>query len=83
MNFSGKQGHPNIQPSTRPGIELGTLGLGDRDPNNPSRYEDSIVPPEIKTEDYLSSLKAGIPPASSSSLGEVGGLHLALTGAAG
>ena len=31
MNFSGKGGHPNIQPSTRPGIEPGTLGLGGRD----------------------------------------------------
>ena len=39
MNFSGKEGHPNIQPSTRPGIELGTSGLGGRDLNhctNPS-----------------------------------------------
>ena len=34
MNFSGKEGHPNIQPSTRPGIEPGTLGLGDRDFNH-------------------------------------------------
>ena len=29
--LSGKEGHPNIQPSTRPGIELGTSGLGGRD----------------------------------------------------
>ena len=39
MNFSGKEGHPNIQPSTRPGIEPGTSGLGGRDLNhcaNPS-----------------------------------------------
>ena len=39
MNFSGKEGHPNIQPSTRPGIEPGTTGLGGRDLNhcaNPS-----------------------------------------------
>ena len=39
MNFSGKEGHPNIQPSTRPEIELGTSGLGGRDLNhcaNPS-----------------------------------------------
>ena len=27
MNLSGKEDHPNIQPSTRPGIELGTSGL--------------------------------------------------------
>ena len=39
VNFSGKEGHPNIQPSIRPGIELGTSGLGGRDLNhcaNPS-----------------------------------------------
>ena len=39
MSFSGKEGHPNIQPSTRPGIEPGTSGLGGRDLNhcaNPS-----------------------------------------------
>ena len=39
MNFSGKEGQPNIQPSTRPGIEPGTSGLGGRDLNhcaNPS-----------------------------------------------
>ena len=39
VNFSGKEGHPNIQPSTRPGIEPGTSGLGGRDLNhcaNPS-----------------------------------------------
>ena len=39
VNFSGKEGHPNIQPLTRPGIEPGTSGLGDRDLNhcaNPS-----------------------------------------------
>ena len=29
--LSGKEGHPNIQPSIRPGIELGTSGLGGRD----------------------------------------------------
>ena len=29
--FSGKEGHPNIQSSTRPGVEPGTSGLGDRD----------------------------------------------------
>ena len=34
MNFSGKEGHPNIQPSTRPGIEPGTSGLGGRDLNH-------------------------------------------------
>ena len=33
VNFSAKEGHPNIQPSTRPGIELGTSGLGGRDLN--------------------------------------------------
>ena len=33
MNFSGK-GHSNIQPSTRPGIEPGTSGLGGRDLNH-------------------------------------------------
>ena len=39
VNFSGKEGHPNIQPSTRPEIEPGTSGLGGRDLNhcaNPS-----------------------------------------------
>ena len=30
VNFSGKEGHPNIQPSTSPGIKLGTSGLGGR-----------------------------------------------------
>ena len=34
MNFSGKEGHPNIQPSTRPRIEPGTSGLGGRDLNH-------------------------------------------------
>ena len=34
MNFSRKEGHPNIQPSTRPGIETGTSGLGGRDVNH-------------------------------------------------
>ena len=39
VNFSGKEDHQNIQPSTKPRIELGTLGLGGRDLNhcaNPS-----------------------------------------------
>ena len=39
VNFSGKEGHPNVKPSTRPGIELGTSGLGGRNLNhcaNPS-----------------------------------------------
>ena len=31
VNFSGKEGHPNIQPSTRPGIEPGTSRLEGRD----------------------------------------------------
>ena len=31
MNFSGKEGHPNIQPSTRTGIQPGTSALGGRD----------------------------------------------------
>ena len=46
MNFSGKEGHPNIQPSTRPGTELGTSGLGSRDLNhcaNPSAIVIVIV----------------------------------------
>ena len=37
--YGGKEGHTNIQPSTRPGIEPGTSGLGGRDLNhcaNPS-----------------------------------------------
>ena len=34
MKFSEKEGHPNIQPSTRPGMELGTSGLGGRDLNH-------------------------------------------------
>ena len=31
VNFSGKEGHSNIQLSTRPGIESGTSELGGRD----------------------------------------------------
>ena len=31
VNFRGKDGHPNIQTSTRPGIEPETSGLGGRD----------------------------------------------------
>ena len=31
VNTSRKEGHQNIQPSTRPGIEPGTTGLGGRD----------------------------------------------------
>ena len=31
MNFSGKEGHSNNQPSIRPGIDPGTSGLGGRD----------------------------------------------------
>ena len=31
MNFSRKGGLPNIRPSTRPGIEPGTSGLGGTD----------------------------------------------------
>ena len=31
VNFSGKEGRPNTQPSTRPGMETGTSGLGGRD----------------------------------------------------
>ena len=31
VNFSGKERHPNIQPSTRPGIEQETSGLGGRE----------------------------------------------------
>ena len=31
VNFSGKEGHPNIQTSTRPGIKPGTSGLGGKD----------------------------------------------------
>ena len=41
MNFSRKEGRQNIQPSTKPGIELGTSGLGGRDLNHmrqPLRY---------------------------------------------
>ena len=30
-NFSGKEGHTDIQPSTKPGIEPWTFGLGDTD----------------------------------------------------
>ena len=43
VNFSEKEGHPNIQPSTRPGIEPGTSGLGGRDLNhcaNPSAFQE-------------------------------------------
>ena len=43
VNFSGKEGHTDIQPSTRRGLNLGTFGLGGRDltiaptsPSNPS-----------------------------------------------
>ena len=35
VNFNGKEGHPNIQPSTRTGIEPGTSGLGGRDAPTP------------------------------------------------
>ena len=45
MNFSGKEGHPNVQPSTRPGIEPGTSGLGGRDLNhcaNPSAISGGV-----------------------------------------
>ena len=31
VNFSGKEGNSNIQPSTRLGIELGNSGLGGTD----------------------------------------------------
>ena len=31
VNFSGKEGHTDIQPLTMPGIEPGTIGLGGRD----------------------------------------------------
>ena len=31
VNFSGKGGHTDIQPSTRPGIGPGTFGLGGKD----------------------------------------------------
>ena len=31
MTFGGKEGHPNIQPLARLGIQLGTSGLGGRD----------------------------------------------------
>ena len=34
VNFSRVEGHPIIQPLTRPGIELGTSGLGGRDLNH-------------------------------------------------
>ena len=34
VNLSGKEGHPNIQPSTRPRIKPGTSGLGGRDLNH-------------------------------------------------
>ena len=34
VNFSGKEGDPNIQPSNRPGFELGTSELGGRDLNH-------------------------------------------------
>ena len=34
MTFSRKEGHPNIHPLTRPGIGLGTSGLGGRDLNH-------------------------------------------------
>ena len=34
LDFSGKEGQPNIEPSTRPGIEPGTSGLGGRDRTN-------------------------------------------------
>ena len=47
MNFSGKEGHPNIQPSTRPGIEPGTSGLGGRDlnPSAPPLHCTSVLAP--------------------------------------
>ena len=47
MNFSGKEGHPIIQPLTRPGIEPGTSGLGGRDLNPaPTRPQVLFQEPE-------------------------------------
>ena len=50
VNFSGKEGHPNIQHSTRLGIEPRTSGLGGRDLyhcTNPSAYKSLIISPRI------------------------------------
>ena len=43
VNFSGKEGHPIIQPSTRPGIELGTSGLGDRNLKHCANSSDYVI----------------------------------------
>ena len=52
MNFCGKEGHPNIQPSTRPGIEPGTSGLGGRDlttaPTPPLKTRKTIMADEFQ-----------------------------------
>ena len=66
MNFSGKEGHPNIQPSTRPGIEPGTSGLGGRDLNhcaNPSAKEIQTEKKQQQEGGFLAPLLAfiGIP----------------------
>ena len=46
MDFSGKEGHPNIQPSTTPGIEPGTSRLEGRDlyhcANTSAIYHDNV-----------------------------------------
>ena len=60
MNFSGKAGHPNIQPSTRLRIKLGTSGLAGKDLNhcaNPSTVvvatvQDYTLPQETKHKTY-------------------------------
>ena len=60
MNFSGKGGHPSIRPSTRPGIEPGTSGLGGRDLYrcaNPSAMFDSFYTKPSKNIGHHAPIK--------------------------
>ena len=58
MNFSGKAGHPNIQPWTRLGIELGTSRLVGRylttAPTPPLYYMGQLVIPQLDGGRHLS-----------------------------
>ena len=52
MNFSGKEGQPNIQRSTRPGVEPGISGLGGRDLTTaPTLPLEQYIPTENLGED--------------------------------
>ena len=52
VNFSGKEGQPNIQRSTRPGVEPGISGLGGRDLTTaPTLPLEQYIPTENLGED--------------------------------